>query len=406
VSRTPRDAIAFWGNFGTRNLGNECTLAAAVHAVHRRRPTAALACICTRPEDAGPRHGLAASPLRVPRPLPAAGASLPVKLLRRAWRELGDWSLALRRTRQLDTLVMTGTGMLTDVGEGPLGLPVDLARWALAARLGGCRVVFLSVGVEPLRHPLTRLLVRLALGAASFRSYRDAQSRQRLVTAGVPAGSDPLAPDLAFSLPAEVLPGQRTPGAPVRTVGVGLYDYRSRGAAGGDDAAAYQRYLRDMATLVERLLDRGDRVRILIGDNTYDEPVLEDFRAVLGPRSPQVEDAPAESFEGVLQQLSGVDLVVASRFHNVLLALLLGKPVVSLSYNEKNEALMEASGLAGYSRPLEALEVEWVLERLDALDRRREELRTSLRLAAEGWRRELDSQYDRVFGPPPARGPD
>ena len=41
-----------------------------------------------------------------------------------------------------------------------------------------------------------------------------------------------------------------------------------------------------------------------------------------------------------MQQIAEVEVVVASRFHNVLLALLLGKPVVSIAYNQKNDALM------------------------------------------------------------------
>jgi polysaccharide pyruvyl transferase WcaK-like protein len=402
----PRDAVAFWGNFGTRNLGNEVTLSAAVQAVRRRRPGARLQLVCTAPEDAGPRHGLPASSLRSWSGVPSPPVGLPRRLLRRLGREWHEWAEALRRTGELDTLVMTGTGMLTDVGEGPLGLPADLFRWALAARLRGCRVVFLSVGVEPLRHPLTRGLVRAALAAASYRSYRDGQSRDRLVAAGIPVSADPLAPDLAFSLPplAETVPSAYRR----RTIGVGLYDYRCRGAAGEDDARAYAGYLDRMAELVERLVESGDRVRVLIGDNTYDEPVLADFRARLAGRGRlrpgDVEDTPAEGFEALLGQLAQVDLVVASRFHNVLLALLLGRPVVSLSYNEKNEALMEAAGLAGNSRPLEAIEVDWILERLEALHLRRDELRASLRDAAGRWRTELETQYDRVFGPvPPPR---
>ena len=39
---------------------------------------------------------------------------------------------------------------------------------------------------------------------------------------------------------------------------------------------------------------------------------------------------PAESFEQLVEQLATVDFVVASRYHNVVLGLLLAKPVVSL----------------------------------------------------------------------------
>ena len=50
-------------------------------------------------------------------------------------------------------------------------------------------------------------------------------------------------------------------------------------------------------------------------------------------------DEPASSVDELLSQLSSVDIVVASRFHNVLLALMLGKPVVAISYHEKFQGL-------------------------------------------------------------------
>src|ERR1700733_124077 len=55
--------IAFWGNFGALNLGNECTLAAAVGNIRARLPDAKLVAICRDPEDAGRRHGIAALPM-------------------------------------------------------------------------------------------------------------------------------------------------------------------------------------------------------------------------------------------------------------------------------------------------------------------------------------------------------
>ena len=57
----------------------------------------------------------------------------------------------------LDTVVvMTGTGMLTDDSEGPFGLPYDLFKWSVAARACGARVLFASVGVEPIDSPVAR----------------------------------------------------------------------------------------------------------------------------------------------------------------------------------------------------------------------------------------------------------
>jgi polysaccharide pyruvyl transferase WcaK-like protein len=394
--------IGFWGNFGTRNLGNECTLRAIAHAVRARRPDAVLACYCSEPEDVERRHGIASFPLSRTRGR-AAGGPLPVRLARRLGSEVRGWRDALAHARRTDLLVMTGTGMLTDDGEGVMGLPYDLFRWALAARLSGCRVAFASVGVEAIRHPLARFFIRVALRLAGFRSYRDQQSRERLRRAGFFSRRDAVFPDLAFGLPEAAV---RRPGAEPRgpRVAVGLYAFRGRGEAGAADAAAYRDYLEKMCALVIRLRQQGRAVRVIIGDNTYDEPVLEDFRRALAERGVDrekegIQDRPAASFEELMDQLAGVDLVVASRFHNVLLALLLGRPVVSISYNQKNDALMAEMGLGAYCQSIEGFQVERVLAQVASLEGEAARLLPAVAERAARYRTQLEALYDGVLGP-------
>ncbi len=394
--------IGFWGNFGTRNLGNECTLRAIVHHARARRPDAQLACFCSEPEDAERRHGIPSFPLSRTRG-PAAGGPLPLRLARRLRSELRGWRDALAQARRTDLLVMTGTGMLTDDGEGALGLPYDLFRWAVAARLFGCRLAFASVGVESIRSPLARFFVRAALRLADFRSYRDPQSRERLRRAGFFSERDAVLPDLAFSLP-EAAIRREAAGARRPTVAVGLYDYRGRGRAGAADAAAYRDYLDKMCELVLRLRRQGRAVRVIIGDNAYDEPVLDDFRRALAERGVDrerdgIEDRPAASFEELLDQLAGVDLVVASRFHNVLLGLLLGKPVVSISYNPKNDALMEEMGLGAYCQAIESFDVDRALSQVARLEGEAARLLPAVAGRAARYRAELEVLYDGVLGP-------
>src|SRR5947209_560608 len=52
--------ITFYGNFGTQNLGNECTLQAVIHNIQNRSPRAEFKCLCTIPEDTARRHNISA----------------------------------------------------------------------------------------------------------------------------------------------------------------------------------------------------------------------------------------------------------------------------------------------------------------------------------------------------------
>jgi polysaccharide pyruvyl transferase WcaK-like protein len=324
-----------------------------------------------------------------------------MRALLRAGRDLREWVDVLRLARRLDVLIMTGTGMLTDSSEGPLGLPYDMFKWSVAAKICRTRVRFASVGVESIRHPLAKLFIGAALRLADYRSYRDDQSRECLQRIGLAVDGDEVYPDLAFSLPDGMAHAQRAAGERP-AIAVGLYDYRGRGAAGGGDAAAYREYVEKMSAFIMWLLSRDVAVRVVIGDLTYDQPVLEDVKASLQTRGvarygARLQDAPALSVEQVMHQLSGADAVVASRFHNVLFALLLGKPVVSISYNEKNDALMNEMGLARYCQRIDDLDLDRLIDQFEDLQQNAARLRPAIAAKAAAYREQLEEQYAVMF---------
>jgi polysaccharide pyruvyl transferase WcaK-like protein len=122
------------------------------------------------------------------------------------------------------------------------------------------------------------------------------------------------------------------------------------------------------------LISRGHPVRIVIGDFQYDDAVRLDLRAELERRGAlpvdpaMYVDEPAASFEQVLEQLASVEFVIASRYHNVLLGLYLGKPAISLSYEAKHEALMASAGLADYCQSINAVDTERLFEQFLRLE--------------------------------------
>jgi len=75
------------------------------------------------------------------------------------------------------------------------------------------------------------------------------------------------------------------------------------------------------------------------------------------------------SVEQLLAHLATTDMVVGTRFHNVLLALLLKKPVVSIAYDPKIDALMAEAGLAAYCRPIDDADLQKLIEKFSRLER-------------------------------------
>ena len=100
--------------------------------------------------------------------------------------------------------------------------PYSVFKWSVIAKLCRAKLFFVSVGAGPFYSRMGKRLVRTALSLANFRSYRDESTVQRLQAIGFPANKDRVFPDLAFSLPEAVIPGQSANTGRRPIVGLGL----------------------------------------------------------------------------------------------------------------------------------------------------------------------------------------
>jgi polysaccharide pyruvyl transferase WcaK-like protein len=431
-----RRRIALFGNFGTGNLGNEATLQAMLYNLRRHLPNADITCICPGPENTTSEYNISAVPIRAPFPIwqlssvsskvnepigalngstsgTAVGShrrfNKAFARLRAPLRTCGyplieayRWFKGIATLKGSDFLIMTGTGMLGNYGIEPLGLHYDIFRWAVIAKLCRCKLLFVSVGGGPTPHPLSRYFVRRALALADYRSYRDASTKDRLESIGIDVKNDALCPDLAFSLPRAVVPANQDPGRQGLVIGVGVMNYYDRFGRCGNDETIYCDYVRRLASFVARLLERGYTVRVLIGDVAWDQGVRHDLRKALEERrlkykDGRIIDEPACSVDELLSQLSSVDIVVASRFHNLLLALMLRKPVFAISYHEKFQPLMNGVGLGEFCQDIEHIDVDELVGKMVRLQNNISGIKLQIARETETYRMALDAQYERIF---------
>jgi polysaccharide pyruvyl transferase WcaK-like protein len=403
--------LAFLGNFGTSNLGNEFTLRAVLQGARQHLPGARLHCVCPDPVQAARTHAVSASRMsyRNDPAFAARGASRHrhplARFLRRLFLRLPlealEWREAFRTLRGVDMLIMPGTGMLGDFGIRPLDLHYQILKWSTVARLRGCRVLFVSVGAGPIAHPLSRWIVRLAVGRAAYRSYRDHFSRRYVAGIGCDASRDAVYPDLAFSLsPPPARPAEAV--RPRRVIGLGLMDYYGRSWSAESGEPIFRDYIGTLAAFATWLLRRGHAVRLLVGDLAYDRRARTDLRALLerngvGGEPGQVLDDPVTSLDDLWTQIAETDAVVATRFHNVLLALMAGKPVLALSYHEKVRSLMAEADLAEYCEDVDTLDLDRLTARFLRLEAEEARVRASIQRKTEEYRARLDEQYGRIF---------
>ena len=272
--RTPPKKIALFGGFGWGNSGNEGSLEAMLIFLYRLRPDAELLCICPVPDTVQKDHGI-----------PAIGFHCSVgdfvrpldQLLFKASPRLANWIYSIRRMRTLDLVIIPGTGILDDFGTGPWYIPYTLFRWCLCARLCGTEIWFVSIGAGPIHHPLSRRLMKWAAALATYRSYRDKNSKEFVGTIGLKLGlSDPVYPDLAFKLPCPELPERRRPVPGALTIGLGVMNYGGWRSDLDHRAVVVSEYREKMTRFLIWLLDRGYSVRILTGDS-FDQPAVDDL---------------------------------------------------------------------------------------------------------------------------------
>ena len=68
---------------------------------------------------------------------------------RKVVEKLTDLYLTMKHIRRFDVVIVPGTGILDDFGERPYGMPWDILRWCIGARLLGAKIAFVSIGAGP-----------------------------------------------------------------------------------------------------------------------------------------------------------------------------------------------------------------------------------------------------------------
>lgn len=380
TSPGPAVRIGLFGQFGSGNSGNDGSLAAMLEFLRQARPDAELCCVCSDPVRVERDHAVRAVRIHCGDLTGRLARSLDAALLG-APRRLANWVQAIRETRRFDVVIVPGTGILDDFQERPMGWPYTLFRWCVAAWLAGARIAFVSIGAGPIEHRLSRWFMTRSAGLARYRSYRDEASKRFMQDIGFDAGDDPVYPDLVFgaATPPRAIAPLADGGA--LTVGVGVMAYSGWHKGDARGAAICEEYLSGISRFIVWLLDGGYGVRLLTGDERDGEAidrVLARPEVAGHPAAAGIVAEPTSSLTELMRQIAGTDVVVATRFHNVVCALKLGVPTVSISYAQKNDVLLGEMGLGEFCQPIERLDVDLLIEQFRKVVATRDERRAEI----------------------------
>ena len=421
--------IGILGHFGTENLGDEAVIAGVLHQIRNLYPDAEIIAFTGHPDDARRRHGIASFPLwrhartsgsgvaqptkrRVTAALRDVAKRIPglpavLKTIRTAGRlpgvllqELRFLAQCRRRLQQVDLLIIAGSNQLNDYWGGAWDFPYTLLKWCLLAKSVGAKVAFLCCGAGPLRSWLGKRFIQYSLSLADYRSYRDVGS-QRLVTSIGAPGDDPVCTDLAWGL-------ELTPAVPQETssrlvVGLNPLPYFDPRYWPEPDPGRYHDYVRKLVTFAAWLSARGHRLRFFPTQLRADPSVIEDIRALLRDNGAIVDDdpfarSPMRSLEDLMLRLATMDIVVATRYHGVLLAAAVHRPVLAIAYYRKTVDLMAQIGQSDYVVDITSFDATALATRFERMESSVQAISRDIGQRALGLRQGVVNECDRVFG--------
>ncbi len=381
--------------------------------IQERHPSAVIDVMCSGPETITEQYGLDAVQMfwfdrqktHLSGPL-ASCLRLPSRLLD-VFR-ISAW------VRRHDAVIVPGMGVLeASLPLRPWNIPYGLFVLSASGKLFRTKVAFVCVGAGVIHRRATRWLSTWAARWAHYRSYRDTRSLEAMRGRGLDA-TDPVFPDLAFSLPLPT--GHRRGEGDWSTIGVGIMGYNGSNDDRHRAQEIHASYVERMVTIILWLIDNGRRVRVFIGDTDgSDEAAVQEILANIRATRPELDESwlgaePVANFNDVMDAMEPLGAVIATRYHNLIAALKLSKPTIALGYSMKHKALMSDMGLAEFSHSVESMDVHAVTEQFLEMESSGGRLRQTLLACntarVEGLERQFDELDEVLFGQstPPRRG--
>ena len=276
LSSAAAPKVGLFGLLGSGNSGNDASMETVLAYLREAHPDAVVDALCGGPERVRASYGIDAAPLFWYQKFEQRKTGAPAAFLKVLGKGIDTVRIA-SWVRRHDAVIAPGAGALeTTLPQRAWGFPYALFLLATSGRLFGTKVALVSVGADLINKRATRWLSNATARLASYRSYRDAYSRDAMRQRGIDTSSDRVYPDLVFGVPTPPY----EPGDP-QLVGVGVMAYYG----GNDDrkqaAQIHSRYVETMTRFTRWLVDNGYRVRLFGGDNKFDGEIAEKIQADL-----------------------------------------------------------------------------------------------------------------------------
>ena len=169
------------------------------------------------------------------------------------------------------------------------------------------------------------------------------------------------------------------------------------------DQAVYDGFIQRLGQFGSWLI-RGDYSVTLFGTDIGIDPLpIDDLlhnlynEGGIDANLPRVVKGNASSLDELLDRMSLMDYVVTCRFHGIVFAHMLNKPVLAISHHPKMVTLMKELGLGSYCVDIRTFDLNLLAETFAALVRDTAEIKRRMAWELDSYRQQLAVQMDELF---------
>lgn len=395
--------IGVFGHYGNSNLGDESIILSVIQNLERRLPEAEFIGLSINPDNSEKRFAMESYPIRNLSSgehklnfINSIDHLLLYKMFNKPVSELLFLKKSFHIIKDLDLLLVCGSNQFIDTFGGVRGYPYTLLKWTILAKMRGAKVVFASVGAGPILNSNTYRMLKPALKKADYISYRD-QGSKNMIESQIENVNGAICPDLAHGLMVNPKNSNKKNGKKI--VGVNpmpVFDprYWYKG-----DEDKYSDYIDKLSRFVNYLTGRGYAVQ-LFNTHPKDLNVANDVIEYLKVTGVEQDRLPAViksySVENLINAISDMDAVVATRFHAAVLPLRLGKPVLGIAYYRKTKELLTDIGMGEYCVDINNFTTQDLAIRISSMFMNMDILKDTIKLRFQEYQKQLDSQWDKI----------
>ncbi|RYG71234.1 glycosyltransferase [Lentibacillus lipolyticus] len=335
-------AIGIVGNYGNNNQGDEAILEGillqleATHHVRRDE----IIVFSNQPEQTAEKYGV-------------QSVKLYYKNKNSVTTMLGTMRKNRSVIRKLDLLLIGGGGIFMDL-YGREAFLFGMYGWL--AKLSGTPVVLYGVGAGPILTKIGKTILRSLAHLAKLVTVRDPKSKKLLESIGVKSAIHVIG-DPAFQVRQPAETKRETDGL---QIGVTAVPYHHRSYWPEEDMVKYDDYVMGMARNLDTMLAENPEAIVNFFATKYpqDLRVAEAIRDKMAYSGRVTMQEQSMSHQEITAYASEQDIVIGTRLHSLILALVSHTPVIAVSYHHKVQDFMDMVDCDEYTVPISNLNAD------------------------------------------------